>query len=313
MNSSFAMKIGGFTALLSTSLLGSVTNATAANVDGCGLEPDGGTLRAIEGICELDFAVGIRTWSLPAGIAGLHALILGAGGGAVSTGDGTDQGYAGAGGEVEYMDLTTSVGGDTITVVVGDGGARGYQSAAADGGDSSVSVNGGTPVVADGGIAGDAGDWGWGFCGRGTFGENVGAGVADPVPSDPGYWLTCSGGGPGIVADSDPDAPAIFDGFTYEVGHGGGVYIDVFHTQRSGDGGSVFVDTMETSITDDDDINPSSGVWGTVVFRYTAGESLASTGGALPTTFATLASIAIIAVGVGLRPFNRRRRSHASR
>ena len=312
MKSSFAMKIGGFAALLTTGLLGSVTSATAANVDGCGPRPDGGTLRINEGVCELDFAVGARSWNLPAGITGLHALILGAGGGATSSGNGTDSGYAGAGGDVEYMDLTTSVAGDTITVVVGDGGGRGYQSAAGDGGDSSVSVNGGTPVVAEGGIAGDSSVWGWGFCGSGNFGENVGAGVADPVPTPDPYWTTCVGGGPGIVADSDPDAPAIFDGFTYEVGHGGGVYRDTPHTQRVGDGGSVFVDTNETADTSDDNINPSSGVWGTVIFRYNASEPLAATGGGLPTAFAALASVAIIAAGIGFRPFNRRR-SRASR
>jgi UDP-N-acetylmuramyl pentapeptide phosphotransferase/UDP-N-acetylglucosamine-1-phosphate transferase len=76
-----------------------------------------------------------------------------------------------------------------------------------------------------------------------------------------------------------------------------------------GDGGSLFVDTNGA---DPDAINGHAGTFGGVIFRYNASEPLAATGGALPTTFAALASVAIIAAGIGFRPFNRRR-SRASR
>lgn len=308
MKNNLALKIGGFTALVSTGLLGSTTAATAANVDGCGLEPDGGNLDNNAGVCELWFeGTGTHSWSLPAGITGLYSVIVGAGGGGLS--DGYSAGYTGAGGDVEYMDLTSFAANDTVAIVVGAGGAYGASVDGGDGGDSSVSVNGGTPVVADGGAGALMGSQAWGNCDNGSdgtfYGENVGAGVAGP----PASGEACSGGGPGIVPDSDPGAPAIFDGFTYEFGHGGGVYTDTSHTQNIGDGGSFSVDTNGAAA---DDINGGVGADGAVIFRYNASESLASTGGALPTTFAALASVAIIAAGIGFRPFNRRR-SRASR
>ena len=316
MKSNLALKVGGFTALVSTSLLGSTTAATAANVDGCGLEPDGGNLDNNAGVCELWFeGPGTNSWSLPAGITGLWGVLVGAGGGAMS--NGYSMGYTGAGGDVEYMDLTSSDAGDTVAIVVGAGGAYGDSVDGGDGGDSSVSVNGGTPLVANGGAGAIPVSAAWGYCDNGSgdsgpYGENVGAGVAGTPPSGE----ACSGGGPGIVPDSDPGAPAIFDGFTHEFGHGGGVYTDTSRTIYMGDGGSLFVDTNGA---DPDAINGHAGTFGGVIFRYPAAdannaadEPLAPTGGALPTTFAALASVAIIAAGIGFRPFNRRR-SRASR
>jgi hypothetical protein len=225
-------------------------------------------------------------------------------------------GYAGAGGQVNYMDLTTSVAGDTITVVVGSGGAYGGVNPGGDGGDSSVSVNGGTPAVTYGGMGGDSGASYYGWCSAtdGYYGENVGAG--SPFVAATGE--ACIGGGPGIVPDSDSNAPAIFDGYTDDVARGGGVFIDTFPSNGTGDGGSVYVDTNGGGTSDDVNYG-GPGVWGTVIFRYPAAdannapdEPLAPTGGALPTTFAALASVAIIAAGIGFRPFNRRR-SRASR
>jgi hypothetical protein len=303
VKNNLALKIGGFTALVSTGLLGSTTAATAANVDGCGLEPDGGNLDNNAGVCELWFeGTGTHSWSLPAGITGLYSVIVGAGGGGWS--NGYSFGYTGAGGDVEYMDLTSFAANDTVAIVVGAGGANGSSVEGGDGGDSSVSVNGGTPVVADGGAGAIPAIFAWGYCDNGSaetvVGENVGAGVAGSPPSGE----ACSGGGPGIVPDSDPGAPAIFDGFTDELGHGGGVYTDTPHTQYIGEGGSQTVDTNGAAA---DDITGGVGADGAVIFRYNASESLASTGGALPTTFAALASVAIIAAGIGFRPFNRRR------
>lgn len=310
MTNALALKIGGFTALVSTSLLGSTSAATAANVGGCGLEPDGGNLTNVAGVCELEFTTGTHSWSLPAGITGLHGVLVGAGGGATSNGDGSSMGYAGAGGAVEYADLTTSVAGDTIVVVVGDGGAYGFQSDAGDGGDSTMSVNGGTPYRANGGNAGDSNVWGWGYCGAGSFGENVGAGVAGAEPAG----SACVGGGPGIVPDSDPDAPAIFEGFTDELARGGGVYIDTPHTNGTGDGGSIYVDTKNTPDSSDDGVFGGPGVWGTVIFRYPAADannvadtdSLAETGNDMPVGEIALASIAAIAAGLAASAFGRR-------
>jgi hypothetical protein len=314
---SLALKISGFTALVSTSMLGSSTVANAANVDGCGLEPDGGTLVNNAGVCELTFdSAGGHAWILPAGIAGLHGVLVGAGGGAAYVQPNT--GYSGAGGDVEFVDLTGYLPDDTAEMIVGAGGESGTP-IANDGQLTSLTMNGGSTLSVDGGDAGDTSGWGWGFCDGGYFGENIGAGVADPAPSGG----ACVGGGPGIVPDTDSDAPAIFDGFTTELGRGGGVFIDTSRSPQIGEGANVFYDSGDDATTAD-----ASGADGVVIFRYTAADannasdsssgsgsgsrtgstdSLASTGNDVPVAAAALASVAIIAAGVVAFAFGRRR------
>jgi hypothetical protein len=185
-------------------------------------------------------------------------------------------------------------------------------------------MNGGSTLNVDGGIAGDTSGWGWGFCDGGYygyFGENIGAGVADPAPSGG----ACVGGGPGIVPDTDSDAPAIFDGFTTELGRGGGVFFDTARSPQIGEGANVFYDSGDDATTAD-----ASGADGVVIFRYTASDAnnasdsdsgsgsgsgsrtgstntLASTGNDVPVAAAALTSVAIIAAGVGAFAFGRRR------
>lgn len=323
MKNALALKIGGFTALVSTSVLGSVTAASADNVDGCGLEPVGGTLVNNAGICELTFdSAGTHNWNLPAGIAGLHGVLVGGGGGASYAQP--NDGYAGEGGDVEFQDFTSRVAGDTFTVAVGAGGNSVTTGSGNEGDDSSVLVNGGGGVVALGGDGAGPYTMVWGYCGSiGALGEHTGAGT----PGGPGTGGPCVGGGPGIIPDTAIGAPAIFDGFTAELGHGGGVYIDVAHTPRIGEGANVLISTNGT-VGGGDDVSDAddSGADGAVVFRYTAADannvsgsgsgsgsgsetdgSLATTGGALPVAAFALASVAIIAAGVGLRAIGRRR------
>lgn len=317
MKKSVALRISGFTALVSTSMLGSVTAANAANVDGCGLEPDGGTLERNAGICELTFdSAGSHAWILPAGIAGLHVVLVGAGGGAAYVQPNT--GYSGAGGDVEFVDLTAFLPNGTAEVMVGEGGESGTPNGY-DGQLTYLRMNGGSTINVDGGIAGDTSSWGWGFCDGGYFGENIGAGVADPAPSGG----ACVGGGPGIVPDTDSDAPAIFDGFTTELGRGGGVFFDTARSPQIGEGANVFYDSGDDATTAD-----ASGADGVVIFRYTASDAnnasdsgsgsgsgsrtsstntLASTGNDVPVAAAALTSVAVIAAGVGAFAFGRRR------
>jgi len=321
VKNALALKIGGVTALVSTSILGSVTAASADNVDGCGLEPVGGTLVNNAGICELTFdSAGTYTWSLPAGIAGLHGVLVGGGGGASYSQP--NNGYAGEGGDVEFEDFTSRVAGDTFTVAVGAGGNSVTTGTGNEGDDSSVLVNGGGAVVALGGDGAAAYSMIWGYCGPGVAGENTGAGT----PGAPGG--VCVGGGPGIIPDTAVGAPSIFDGFTAELGHGGGVYVDAAHTPRIGEGANVSIVTNGLGSGDDVADADDSGADGAVVFRYTAADannvsesgsgsgsgsgsetdgSLAATGGALPVAAFALASVAIIAAGVGLRAIGRRR------
>jgi hypothetical protein len=317
VKSSLALKISGFTTLVSTSLFGSATVANAANVDGCGLEPDGGTLENNAGICELTFdSEGSYAWLLPAGIAGLHGVIVGAGGGAAYVQ--TNTGYSGAGGDVNFVDLTVWLPNDSAEIYVGAGGESGTP-IGYDGQASYLRMNGGSTLTVDGGIAGDTSAWGWGYCDGGYFGENIGAGVAGAAPEGG----ACVGGGPGIVPDTDSDAPAIFDGFTTELGRGGGVFIDTARSPQIGEGANVRYQTGDDVTTAD-----ATGADGAVIFRYTAADAnnasdsgtgsgsgsrggstntLASTGNDVPIAAVALTSVAIIAAGIGAVAFGRRR------
>jgi hypothetical protein len=319
VKTSRTLTFGGFTALVSTTILGSATGASAANVDGCGLEPDGGNLERNAGICELTFdSAGSYAWILPAGIAGLHGVLVGAGGGASYAQPNT--GYSGAGGDVEFVDLTSYVPDDTAEVSVGAGGESGTPFGY-DGQPTSLRMNGGSTLNVDGGNAGDNYPFGWGYCDVpfiGYFGENVGAGDA----GDPPIGGSCFGGGPGIVPDTDSDAPAVFDGFTTELGRGGGVFIDTTRSLQIGEGANVFYDSGNDATTAD-----AAGADGVVIFRYTASDannaadssggsngssgSLANTGNGVPVTAVTLASIGLIAAGLGATIFARRRNARA--
>ncbi len=315
MKTSRTLTFGGFTALVSTTILGSATVASAANVDGCGLEPDGANLERNAGICELTFdSRSSGAWILPAGIAGLHVVLVGAGGGASYAQPNT--GYSGAGGDVEFVDLTSYVPDDAAEVSVGVGGESGTPFGR-DGQPTSLRMNGGSTLNVDGGNAGDSYPFGWGYCDvgyYGYFGENVGAGDA----GDPPIGGSCVGGGPGIVPDTDSDAPAIFDGFTTELGRGGGVFIDTTRSLQIGEGANVFIDSGNDATTAD-----AAGADGVVIFRYTASDannvadagstgSLAATGNDVPVNELTLASIAAIAAGIGASVLGRRR-SQSSR
>jgi hypothetical protein len=300
----------GFVALAATSFLGSATAATAANVTGCGLEPDGGNLENISGVCELTFDNdGSYSWTLPAGISGLHAIVVGGGGGAVW--ESSTIGYGGDGGGVSYVDLTGSLPNDTITGNVGEGGTSAALDSQTDGENTTLSVNGGSNYI---GMGGFSGRYSLGYCNPGIYGmwgEGEGAAGAGVVNlSDP-----CAGGGPGIVPDSDSNAPAIFDGFTTELGRGGGVFTDTTPAQTPGRGGSVFVNSSNNTSS----AEPRSAD-GLVVFRYTESDannvvdssggsngSLANTGNEVPVAAVTLASIGLIAAGLGATMFARRR------
>jgi len=124
----------------------------------CGAVPAGATLTVLGGsTCQLDFTYpGSFTWTLPAGLQGLQALVVGAGGGAfVSTAD--DYGYAGSGGDVRYVDYSAAAPGGTAAIVVGTGGES-SATAATPGAVSSTTI-GGLTSSATGGPAGISTSW----------------------------------------------------------------------------------------------------------------------------------------------------------
>jgi hypothetical protein len=322
------MKFTGCVALATTSFLGSTTSAVAANVDGCGLEPDGASLDNNGGVCELTFdTAGSFTWTLPAGIAGLHGILVGGGSGANY--NSPDTGYAGAGGSVEYVDLTDTAPTDVLSIEVGAGGNTDgtfvltiseriaeFPGTTA-GGATTVAVNSDLPYSAAGGTLNG---W-WAFCSPGfRDGFYWGEGPGATVVLSPPQGMPCNGGGAGIVPDTDPSAPSAFDGFTTELGHGGGVLVDTSRALGMGDGANVYLN----SIADSDSADPD-GADGGVIFRYSASAanndaessgsdgsgtgttgSLADTGIGVPVAALTLAAVGVIAAGVAATTVSRR-------
>jgi hypothetical protein len=218
-------------ATVAVNLIATATGANAATVAGCGDAPAGGTLTNEGSYCQLVFdTAGSHEWTLPAGITGLTALLVGGGGGSgpgygSSTGGGW--GYGGNGGDVVYSDLSTEPASTVLTAVVGDGGAAAAgTSTATAGGSSSISSTSGALATAVGGI----GDSGYGGAYTGTYAGYYGngAGVNGTSTSEAG-----------LNPKNDVAAPSLFSDLNYEYGRGGIVYQDTAGAQTIGQGGSV--------------------------------------------------------------------------
>ena len=255
---------------LGFALVGTAVPAFAAPVAGCGEAPAGGDLTRIGDVCELDFsAAGAYSWTVPSGLTGLFAVVAGAGGGAYA--DGISQGYAGSGGDVEYVDLSTQPAGSTAQVVVGAGGAT-SASTADDGGDSSIDLGGLT--VAAGGAGGEFFSH---FCiADGNFSSYVGNGDGAGGPAgtigDDCATTTAPGVAPATDTDSSGDAAlAIFSTFSETLGAGGRVLVAPLALDSqatingTGRGADVqYVDPSSVPVSND------AGGDGRVVLRYAA-------------------------------------------
>ncbi len=125
-------------------VLGGAAAPASAFTGTCPTTVPAATLVA-DGVCEVRMTAS-GSFTPPAGIAKLSAVLVGAGGGAAYTTDGF---YAGDGGSVTYIDSVSLAG--PIPVVVGVGGQPGPDPAqpATDGGETSVGT-----VPAAGGLRG---------------------------------------------------------------------------------------------------------------------------------------------------------------
>ncbi len=251
-------------------LVGSAVPAFAAPVAGCGEAPVGGDLTRIGDVCELDFsAAGTYSWTVPSGLTGLFAVVAGAGGGALA--DGVSEGYAGAGGNVEYVDLSSQPAGSTAEVVVGAGGVS-AETTPASGGDSSVDLGGLT--VADGG---DAGAFFAQYCiAAGNFSTYVGNGSGAGGPAGANgedcATTTAPGVAPATDVDSDGDAAMpLFASFADELGAGGRAIASPISldSQPDLDGTGRGADVLYVAPSTVPSFN-SEGGDGRVVFRYPA-------------------------------------------
>jgi LPXTG-motif cell wall-anchored protein len=176
-------------------------SAFAASYD-CG---SGATLVA-DGICEVTFTED-GTWTPPAGITKLQALIVGGGGhGGPASGDA----YAGGAGEVRLVELSTS---GEVEISVGTGGTDITSS----GGDTSI-AQGSTSEIADGGEVGAPGgsDIG-GASGSGYVGDTYNYGGAGAGGNADG-----NSGGVGVVINEiDPVVFTLFANDDRCLGGGG--------------------------------------------------------------------------------------------
>jgi hypothetical protein len=276
------------------------TSATATTPE-CGTSNSSMTITFSSGICQAEFSEdGSSTFTVPNVASGLAAVLVGAGGGSSVTNDPLPNGYAGAGGEVHYLDLSGSAtAGMELDVIVGAGGTSSEEPT--DGGDTSVTVNSAVTLV-EGGLAGPFFEF---YCAlNGSFstylGEAPGAG-GDPVANGDGW---CETTGPGITPSAGTEdlagnaVPAVFANYSVELGKGG--YL-AEHTatlvQRPGQGASIKV-----NLTDLEVILPSpSGSDGLVLFRWypTERDSLATTGQD-PIHSATTSGLSIFMVTLGL-------------
>lgn len=286
-------------------VLSVATPASALSLANCGTVEWPANMSVHGSVCELKFPDGgDYSWTVRNGASDMYAMLIGGGGGAiVDVFAPTPYGFAGSGGEVVYVDLTSATGGSVIDATVGAGGASGGSPTS--GGDTVLSI-GGVDYTADGGVAGDQLGTAFGYCNpgfAGNYGEGVGAGVAG-TPASGG---ACTGGQPGINPSTDPSAPAVFSDDDTEYGHGGGISSDgsgIVYTK--GSGGS-----MSYSNTYGD------GSSGYIVIRFafsnsagsSSGDKLAETGNSVPVPALTLGSLAAIAVGVVATVARRSRRT----
>jgi|LNFM01.1.fsa_nt_gb hypothetical protein len=289
--------------------------ASAATIAGCGDAPVGGQLERTGDICEIDFsASGDYSWTVPAGLTDLYAVVVGAGGGAVYDAD-RREGYAGSGGEVIYADLATPAAGAVVEVSVGSGGTSG-PTAPTPGSSSSVTASG--TVTAAGGAAGTFFDH---YCpADGDYSVYVGNGNGAGGSAGPSGDNCVDSTAPGVQPSADVDSAAadplaIFSTVTTEFGAGGRIVSSLAGPLDSGaayDGSGRGADILHLAGSSDPFVQSSlpdvhdTAASGRVLLRYTAFAPAAEGGGdvsdgdALAATGAGSGSIATMGVAAGL-------------
>lgn len=300
---------------LGLAAVGMAAPAAAVVVPGCGDVPVGTTATVTAGVCQLDFTTaGSYNWTLPTGITGLHALLVGAGGGTYFTD--TSNGYAGSGGEVLYIDYSSEAEGSAVAVNVGAGG---QSSDDPDAGDDTI-VDFGAPDIALGGIAG--GFFTPGYCtysgaGPNYVGTGNGAGGASGGSGD-----DCDTDfGPGVnpsLGDADSASVAVpsqLASINVTFGTGGRIVTSLANLAGTGRGADALYSVPATpgdpTILD----ATATGGSGRVIFVYSlagfvpagTGSTLAASG--VPVAAQLGAAAGLAALGALVLAFSRRRRT----
>lgn len=256
------------------------------------------------GICEI-VMYSAGTFTPPAGVTKVAAVLVGGGGGGYQ--DAT--GYGGGGGEVTYVDAVALTG--PLVVTVGKGGSLGTSpSSASDGGDTtlnSYTARGGQAgVFANGGASG-SGNAGWS-----TLGNSPGGGAKSAA--------TATAPGSGYVFSDIPGVdstlfPIAFD-LPWEFGQGGA---PAASSPNPGSGSGGGYSAPDPGLTFD-------GAQGSVILRFApaeestpprgstppGGEKLAATGANDTSLLASVLGLGLIVAGAAIvaRPRRTAARRH---
>lgn len=139
----------------------SPAGAIPVPVEGCGDAPEGAALTRTGDVCQVAFTTpGEHEWTVPSGLTAIHAVLTGAGGGAVeSVFSNIDRtgviGYAGSGGSVVYADLTGLESGTTLELSVGRGGTTAGWGEPTSGEETSIGAGFDVEAAAAGGEPGE--------------------------------------------------------------------------------------------------------------------------------------------------------------
>ena len=257
--------------------------AQALSVDGCGDQPTGGTLTLSGDICQVVFdSAGSYTYTLPTGISGLYALLVGAGGGGLINGTPVDEYYAGEGGSVSYVDYSTASSGEVLTISVGGGGTTAVTPTA---GAPSTVTRASVTSTAAGGAGGSLTD----YCSiTGSVYVGHGHGSRTDASSGSDACTDVSKYGRGIIPSlAHPDSastsvPSILSGINTEFGHGGRILVDTTHQSvedGTGWGAGVTFTSGGTLVAND-----ATGADGAVIFRFPSSSSSGSNSGSSDTS-----------------------------
>lgn len=210
---------GGTTLALSTAVLASLAPTAALATTACA---GGGTLISA-GVCEIQFTSGTHTFTPPAGITKLDALVVGAGGVGWTSQGWWPTAYGGGGGDVKVVAMNAQ---GAVSVVVG--APENFMSPKSSANDSSINQGSTTTTASGGGHAGSYGPSG--SSGNGNAGTDGAcaanyclSGGAGAGASATANATTRKNGGSGIIVkDLVSAASTLFSADTDCFGGGGG-------------------------------------------------------------------------------------------
>jgi len=144
--------------------------------------------------------VGSNTFTVPAGVTKISAVLIGGGGAGGGCDSGGSGGNGGGGGGLRYINDYPVTSGDTLDVIVGVGGVAVSGSNGGNGGDSSISISGVGIATAFGGKGGTSNYNDTVNAGVGGTGSNISGSIGGATGGSGGRATNNSGAGGGGAA-----------------------------------------------------------------------------------------------------------------